>query len=245
MSFTSDEPLVSGFDEREVPGYRPMSLLAFLTLALGLVSGIALAHPIAWFAPAITLVIGVYSLRRISEPRANLAGRRLAMLGILLAVLFGAWAPSRYYTRQRHFFEAARQFADSWLALVREGKLQEAHQLTLMHHRRQATTAGLPRFYRENEQERQALANYFRKPLIKSLVELGTKAEFVYRAGHAISPPEDGRQLVVLDYEARWQDESGPRTLPFLLSLERQDLPDSNMNIWRIEGAIDPKRSKQ
>ena len=45
-----------------------------------------------------------------------------------LALLFGTWAPARYLSRQHWLVGIARTYADTWVELVRQKNLQEAHQ---------------------------------------------------------------------------------------------------------------------
>src|SRR5688500_10904316 len=97
---TSDQPHVSSLDETALASYQGVSIMAVLALLLGVASALALVHPFLWVVPPVAVVLSILAIRAIDAPDSNLTGRRLAIAGLALALLFGLWAPSRVLTRQ-------------------------------------------------------------------------------------------------------------------------------------------------
>ena len=119
----------------ELGEYRSLQSLAVLTLVLGILSCLALFRTMFWIVPLVTLILGVIALRLLAANPEKI-GRKAAIWGMALALLFGAWAPSRYFSRQWWLAGQARTYADAWMELVQQKKLKEAHQL----HGRQETS---------------------------------------------------------------------------------------------------------
>ena len=242
MSFTSDEPQVTGLDETQLATYRGVSVAAIAALLFGICSALALAHTLLWSVPLVTIVVALFSLRAINAEGSNLTGRGFALFGLALALVFGVWAPSRLVSRQWHLYQQARGFGDDWLALLRSGKLYEAHQLTMREIERQQAGTSLESYY-EKSTEAQKMFDQFRgdKPL-KKLADLGDKVTYQYVGGAGIPPAEATGEAVVLGYVAHWEEQGTERSLPLRLALERQPVMNSTDYLWRIRALSDPSR---
>jgi hypothetical protein len=129
--------------------YRGVSRTAVVAFLVGLVSPLALVHPLSWAIPWIGVPVAWQALRRIAAPNSVVSGRPIALIGLFLTVLFGAWAPTKYLVERNLVVRQSQQFADTWLRLVRGGHLQEAHRWMLAPYQRDAP---LPtrEFYEQN-----------------------------------------------------------------------------------------------
>lgn len=127
--------------------YRAICPSAVGALLLGAASAAALAHPGLWIVPAVAVAVSLWALRTIAVRKNELIGRRAALLGLALAVLFGAWAPARLVSRQSRLYATAKSQADAWLALIREDKLYEAYELHLKPADRQPADVSLAERY--------------------------------------------------------------------------------------------------
>jgi len=110
----------------EAPDYRPVSPLAVAAAVLGCCSAVALATPFAWFVPLVGVVAAVAALADLARPAAPRVGRLPALLGLALAVGFGAQAVSdaavgRWIERTR-----AVATATAWLDAIHAGRPAEA-----------------------------------------------------------------------------------------------------------------------
>ena len=161
-AFSDRIAIQARFSESSEQGleYRSISRLAMFSLLLGLVCPLALVHPLAWAIPCITIPISWAALRRISHPQAMLTGKTAAVLGMLIAVLFLAWAPVRHIIHIQLYTNQAKQFSDTWLELVRENHIQEAHRWMLPFHRRMSEMT-TQQFYETNVDLQEDLKSEF------------------------------------------------------------------------------------
>lgn len=145
----SDQRRFSDISTDAVEDYRTVSRTAVFALVLGLLSPLALVHPLSWAIPWAGMLVAWQALHRIAQPNSMISGRTIALIGLFLTVLFGAWAPARHLTERKLLTGQAQQFAETWLDLVRDGSLQEAHRWMLPPYQREP---GLPtqQFYEQN-----------------------------------------------------------------------------------------------
>ena len=145
----SDQPRFTDVTTAEAEDYRTISRTAVCALVLGLLSPLALVHPLWCSIPWAGMLVAWQALRRINQPNSMVSGRTVALIGLLLTVLFGSWAPARHLTERKLLARQAQQFAQTWLDLVRNGHLQEAHRWMLPPYQREP---GMPTqlFYEQN-----------------------------------------------------------------------------------------------
>ena len=74
------------------------NLWSVVTLALGALGFLALLRPVFWIVPLMAIVIGLVSLRSLATHPEQI-GRRAVLVGLAVAVFFGAWASTRYFSR--------------------------------------------------------------------------------------------------------------------------------------------------
>jgi hypothetical protein len=191
MSAPSKLPLNDRQDD-DLAQYRALSVPAVAGLILGLLSVVALVDPLAWLVPLTGVVVSAVALRKIARAAPALTGRRAALAGLVLSVLFGTaavadWTAYRALTRHE-----ARQFALLWFELLAEREPKKAFQLTLSPRERHPADEGLTEFYREGPHWHRMLLDYVDRPLVRTLLALGPRA-------------------VVRYYETRWQQSEGDR----------------------------------
>ena len=74
-------------------GYRTISGWAIAGLLLGILSAAAVVGPILWLIPVFAIVVSAIGLRQIKNSQGQMSGWSLAVLGLLLALFFGAAGP--------------------------------------------------------------------------------------------------------------------------------------------------------
>lgn len=240
MAFTSDQPHVGGQEETQLASYRTISVAAILSLVFGATSALALAHWLLWVLPLVAIVLALVALRQIQAEDSNLTGRNLAILGILLALVFGVWAPSRLISRQNHLYRTARQYSDEWLELIRIGKVQEAHQLTLHETQRQAPGGSLASYYEARQDDKDALKGFLDRKVTKKLIALGDKATYTYAGGGGVPAPQFSVQTVRVNYVARWNENGKEREMPITVVLQRNLDEKTKDFLWNIDGVAEP-----
>ena len=255
--------------DTEVVRYRAVSGLAVGGLVIALFSPIALAHPVLWTVPVIGIVTCVLALMRIGRETPPLIGRKAALAGLFVSVLLAVAAPATSFTYWQLVDREARQFAFQWFGFLRQGDPYKAHQLTAYPEERLPLEEGLREHYAKKPEapgepqdfleppvgggltelaslERDAhrdLESYVGRPEIRSLLNLGQKAQVHYydteRSYH------DRTTDVVQQVYAVTCEEAGKKESYFLqLILKRYPIPGAGRAAWQVfdfKGAVRPK----
>ena len=130
----------------ELKEYRRLSRFAVLALTLGLLSVAALVHPLLWVFPIAAVgfaTLALWQFRQSSE----LAGKKLAVIGLAVALLFGSCSISWSWARQITLSQQARAHVEYWFSLLSERRLLQAHQLTKAPYERLTPDQSLEKYY--------------------------------------------------------------------------------------------------
>jgi hypothetical protein len=212
---------------------QPPQVLAIVTLVLGLLSFVALFKTTLWIFPFVTIVLGgvsVFSLARNPEK----IGRKAALLGIVLAVFFGSWAASRYFSRQQWLCGQARQNADAWLELIQENKLHEAHQLHLHPHERDDYVG--KRASSTEEQPESDYDSFYGSSPLREFVKVAPEAtvEFVRVEDYVPNGITGLTDTFVLRYVARYEEAGQPQELALRIVMRRNEQSAAGDCAWVI-----------
>lgn len=235
MQHMSDSP------DTDVAQYQSFSGLAVVGLIFACLSVFALVDPVAWLLPLTGTIISGLALGRIARNSPLLAGRKLALVGLLLSLFLGSAASGEWFAHRWLLRGQARQFSQVWFDLLRAEQPHKAYQLTRHPSSRQPLDETLWAYYRKNPQPREELDNYVTRPEVRTLLALGKNDQVRYYQTEAQS--RDGnREDVTLVY-AITRDVSGAKTSFFVrLALERSAIQLGGAG-WRIvqsEGGIRP-----
>ncbi len=128
----------------ELTRYQSVSGLAFLALLLGLLSWTAMFTPWLWPVAFAGVVAGVAALARIRRRAPALLGRKPALIGLLLSVVFSFAAPAELLANRWLIRNEGRRVAVEFLREIQQDHPAAAHQLTLPagRLRRRASTLG-------------------------------------------------------------------------------------------------------
>jgi len=220
----------------EVVGYRRMSSLAVIALIVAVVSAVSLIHPLLWVVPAAAFVLALSALRQIGRS-PELAGRNVALSALILALVLGSWSVSWVLTRQAMITRQAREHAERWFDLVREGKLREAHQLTKPAFERAPDGESLSEFYaRETVKTPPSLADdpemmvlspqqeldqFFAEPPLANLVALGSDFDFEFQQNESLTRVDAQLTLLQQRFKVRFQQDGKPREVELEIQLQR------------------------
>lgn len=111
--------------------YRPVSGLAVAALVAGLLSAVALVSPFFWVVPLLAVGLACLGLADVSRSGAEKAGRAAALVGLALAVGFGAQAVSAAVTSRWLVTSRARAAATLWLDALRAGRADDARGMCM------------------------------------------------------------------------------------------------------------------
>jgi|GEM_PF-2520846 hypothetical protein len=169
-------------DDDAIARYSAVSRPAILALFLGLASALALVSPILVIVPLAAAAAAVVALRQIAASGGQYSGRWAATIGLCLAMLFAGWGLSREWTRDARLQRQARQYAESWLQVVREGQIQRADQFTHSPHSRLSSDAAIAEFYKSNKEAAESMKALFSSEPIKTVSSMRSHGSIEFRA---------------------------------------------------------------
>ncbi len=192
--------------------YRPLSLLAVVTVLFGLISILSFLTPVLWFLALPPILLGALTLRVLAK-HPEKVGRKGVLAAIGIAIFFGLLGPAHHYSHQWWVVRNGRQFADQWLEMVQKGELDQAYQLHLVRSKRIKSDMTFKRFFTDFpdlKPERQA---FFAIEPIKTIVAHREDLSLEYQYGE-VAQSTDKYDLVCFVYLATFQDGQDQRTLP-------------------------------
>lgn len=220
--------------------YQAISRLALLALALGLLSALALAHPVLWFVPLSALATAMFALTSIAGDPQNLTGRKFALTGLALALFLGTLAPTQRAAQRVLIARNAREFSEHWLDLIRRGEFYEAHQWMQPTLYRLTADADLAEHYKMDADAKAGLEEFLSEEPLKTFAALGEsgRLRFVRTLGTAGNAKET---LTVQHFEVDYETDSA-HPLTIRISVERK-LPARRKSAqWRVQDVrpLDP-----
>ena len=232
---------------QEFQSYRPANLWAIGSLAVSLVSALALVHPLL---SVISLAAGAIAINALSPLHREAWGRPIAILGLSLAVFFASWGNARFFYRRAVLFSEARKNGDAWLELVGKGQVMQAHQLTREHWERAGPGASLEDHYREPAQAHVDGENHQHqmqaKSVLKSTPDVQLKTFLSqYPISDMVKMDFDWRFARVVSYDWSVEEEKlqvayriSPKVVgqtPFLIRLVMVRAIENRIAYWRID----------
>ncbi|MBP88012.1 MAG: hypothetical protein CMJ64_15015 [Planctomycetaceae bacterium] len=110
--------------------YAPLSGFAVAGLISSLAGIVAVFQPWLVAVPALAVVVSIVAVARLSRPTTRAGGKWMAAFALLLSLFLVGFASARSDARKQHLQDVARPHAETWLRLILEGRVKEAHQLT-------------------------------------------------------------------------------------------------------------------
>jgi hypothetical protein len=119
---------VVGLDEDST--YHSPSVLAIVSLCLGILAPVALFAPLLLALAIAGILIGLLALRQISTSDGALIGRTAALWGLALSVIAIAAVFTRTAVTEQLLTRQAQAAAEEWFALLQSGESERAFELT-------------------------------------------------------------------------------------------------------------------
>ena len=227
--------LASDQDPQEQP-YRSLSQSAIAALILGLLSVVALLHPVLWSVPMTAAALSLLALFNIRR-RAELTGHRMATAALLLAALFGTCAPTRHFVRKQLILRDARKYSLQWLEMVRQNRLDDAYQLRLPYYERKAPDQTYKQFYAQNPDVEYAVTHGFKESPLKEIIAAGETGRFTFVAN------VDCSRIARDDYATlRYRLDDAKRAAPLLIhiTLKRSYVKPLREFHWQLHDIFIP-----
>jgi hypothetical protein len=232
---------LSGSVETEGDQAPSLSGQAVVGLALGMLSVGAMIAPPLWLLPAAGLLFSARALWRIAAARGALVGRKVALAGLFLSLLFGCTALAEHFVYRWFLQREAGQFAQHWFDFLRRDEPMKAYQLAVPPDRRAPFDEKLAGVF-DDRRKRSDLQGYLRQPEVRALLALGAKATArLHRIGYAWR--HRGLQYIEMYYGATYQDEDGRKKTFFVrMVLARMPIEKRQQAGWYIASSELAKR---
>jgi hypothetical protein len=117
-------------DVENVASYKSLSILAIFSLILGLLSPLCVVWSGFLILPAVGIVLSLLAVRRIDTSDGQLAGRGVAVAGLVLCVAFGVMSFSHESLNRHLRSKQAEEFGREWLKLVASNDTSRAFKAT-------------------------------------------------------------------------------------------------------------------
>lgn len=164
-------PAFHADDLEQTSSYRTLSVLAIISLIFGLASPLCFGGPLLMAIPIVGVAVSILALRRIELNSSILAGRWLAVCGLILCVACATAAPSRDFVLRTIRTHQAKDFGERWITMLLNGQTEHAFRLTSdATHRPPPPEPGMP-------PQKPAYEVFTEQPTVKSLASAGANAE--------------------------------------------------------------------
>jgi len=227
----------------DVPGYRPVSVLAVVALIAGMLSAAAVFSPALLVVPLIASGLAVMALKDVSHrgdgdgsapSDDRKTGRWWALAGLALAVGFGTQSVATTLTQRSVSFSRAEAAARMFLDMVREDRLGEAVKTCLPQVIPPPMGMGVGGLSTPDVQERQAEASLAGMEIIKNIRACGADSTIdLHCVGAEDRFPDSWAVVVVLGpCEAR------PKTLEIRMLMQSKPVTRGKnlYDNWMVAG---------
>jgi hypothetical protein len=213
--------------------YHAVSGWAIAAFVLGLLSISALAAPLLWTVPVTSAACAGIAMWTIARSRGELIGWNLALLGLVLALMFGVAATTRSLTRWIWLKQRAEIVSAEFIKLLEDNQPYAAHQLTLAAEQRQKSVDLVPAAYAADQKLLERYNTFLKGELAKSLVEQGSKAQ-VDLVSSFMLPARDGADNVGLRYRISYPSDGRTNSFDAVVILERSIDSRTQAENWYI-----------
>ncbi len=218
--------------DAEIAQYRALSTSALVGLFFGLLAWVALLDPWFWFVPISGIVFSGLGLWRVARHADAIIGRKAALVGLWLSVVFAVATPTHWFVYRRMVRREAREFAMEWFEYLRNDKPLEIHQLSWHPKHRLPLDETLLDAYREDPDQLKKARAYSAHPLISRLLSLGPKADARYYM--TVSEERPGQAEVLHEVFSVTFEEDGQRKTFFVgLLMKRLQLGNGKYS-WLV-----------
>lgn len=228
-----------GNDPEQTTEYRTLSVLAIISLIIGLAAPLAVAAPFLLAIPLFGIAVSLVALRTIAVSGGVLAGRWAATVGLALCVASAVLPVSHDLIQRAVRLRQAETFGRSWVGMVTAGNIKQAFALTA------DGTRPMPPAEPNAPPKPAPYETFIEQPIIKALQAAGPGADIRVRDTVEFRPATyrsiTVRQLYDVIPASASPTGTGVQPIEFVLSLQRATLPRESMSRWLITRCDFPK----
>lgn len=227
-------------DPRMIKTYRPFSGWAIFAFALAIISSLGMLNTQLFLFPVIALLVSLVACFRIGFSTVRPLGGNLALIAALLSGIFLSSGIVFSRLRQDHYFKVARQFADVWFDLVRDGEIYRPHHLLKDWPQRQASDVNLDDYYTSLTRLPNAkgdtlieIEGYTQQDPEKSMRRFGRSMSSRFERDYYYQY-RTKTEYFTLNYTLLWPPESGRPEWPLQIMLQRKEHKQPYGNQWTV-----------
>lgn len=239
----SERPAFQTFEEGAQFDNPPFSRLAWVALAAGLFSLLAIFSTILLPAAMLAVAVGVVVVWKLSRDR-GLAGLGLAQVGLALAALATSWSLTARSATDDYLFGQAGENAKIFLDTLASGKRYEALEFRQVESARQLTGTNLAKYYTSlSEEEREGVQAFLSAETTLAVIKSGPEADWQFVRGVSVGSQEQ-QHFVTVEMVNRAQ---GADARPLYVRMKRQvgliadPAKKDSTALWNFEEMLRPK----
>lgn len=217
--------------------YRPVSGAAIVALILGLLSPLAVFWSILWLLPLLGVLASAVAFRGIRRSDGVLAGRNLAIAGLVISLLIGSMVVAAEFTRKRLVVAQGTPWGVKWCELLLEGRTEEALELEQGPSTRRPLSS-LEKYYSENDSARARLAEFREDPVVKLLTEAPAGSRVVPGQIIGVDRRPSGEYGMVRTYKLLPAGSAADKSsaITFLLEVDKAPAQGIVKSGWYVRG---------
>ncbi len=220
-------------DDRAVESadYHSLSVLAIISLVIGIAAPLCLLAPLLWAVPLFGVAVALVALRHIASSDGVLVGRVAAVVGLALCVGAMAAAATRTWSVEYLRTRQAAATGSRWIELLQTGRIPQAYGLTV------GEGEAPSRRGRDGEVEPvvDPVAEFTAKPAVAALVSAGDQARVRFERNLSYEPGPSGLCTIEQRYVvAPSGDQAGQPPIAIRLKLQRGYVSGEPQLQWLI-----------
>lgn len=223
--------------ESNVDSYRKISVFAIISFILAITAQLAYIHPGFIFLSVLGILAAFVAIGSIRSSEGTLFGIAMAKTALALCIIpigfnIAYWPYHNYILRTQ-----AREFADIWTDAIRNRNVPLALEMRKPYWNRNLPEDQIE-WWKSKIDDSSAHSNLhymMKRPMLKTLLLLGDKAEYSYMQTVVIRNYE-GQDYVTMVYAVSYTKDDGAKEFfPIVIKVNRSKNPLDNTRAWNIE----------
>jgi hypothetical protein len=238
---TSPRASASAFhddDPEQTTEYRSLSVLALVSLVLGLLSPLCFGAVLLMAIPLVGIAVSVLALRQIAASGGTLAGKWAAVTGLVLCVVFAVAPVTRVYVLRSIRTHQADEFAHNWINMMLAGKTDRAFRLTM-----DSTRPPRPPEPGQPPPKGTPYDAFMELPIVKAIVAAGPEATIRPIGAETYDAQSFYRVFVRQRYEITPKTGADDvKPVELMITVQRAKLPTEGRMRWLVTSLEDANK---
>lgn len=218
------------------------SKLAIATFVLSLVTPLAAFHWVFWPIAFLVFAFAILSIGLVVYGGKSVRGGGLACFALFLSLFSLSFGVTRFATAQQLMQSEAQAAAEHFFDLIMQGKLEEAHQMTMGSEYRESPEIPLKDAYELSSQLSTGRDTYFQTPPLQYLLKDPKNCK-IRIIGFGARSFDEKAEAIQVKFSIRYREQDIPRESTFAITAARYREPRFEDHRWVMRGitAFDAK----